>query len=51
MVPVLYSSKYIYSIQTDTNLISIYGIDSYAGKLQLQHNTVAGNTNVAYPKM
>ena len=36
MVPVLYSSKYIYSIQSDTNLISIYSIDCYSG-LQQPH--------------
>ena len=37
MVLVLYSPKYIYSIQTDTNLISIYSIDCYGGKLQEPH--------------
>ena len=37
MVPVLCSSKYIYSIQTDKNPISIYSIDCYSGKLQEAH--------------
>ena len=34
ITPVLYNPKYIYSIQTDTNLISIYSIDCYGSKLQ-----------------
>ena len=37
MVPVLYSSKYVYSIQTDTNLMSIYSIDCNDCKLQEPH--------------
>jgi len=37
MAPVLWSPKYIYNIQTDTNLMSINRIDCYDGKLQEPH--------------